>query len=315
MRAELRKLVRPAVVLVLIVGPAAGVASAAYGQEFAVAQLSVAEFVRSNAIEHQLGCQKKAQSARKRCADGRAADVRQADALLRSSELQAAAAETTQRPLGAVTLVSGLYASALGFLLAFALAALSVAGEWSSRTASIQFSVALSYRRFFLAKVATVWIALIASFAFGALLLAVVGGLNFQDAFPLQTAEDPFHGLAFALERVGIAAIALGLFAALAVALGMLFRSPLTTLGVGLGALLLLNLPTPAGPIGHLLPGGLISNLARFGDTPAGYFDHLWFEPIGVAPSLVLSLVVSTVVMAAIGLALARRISAADRAL
>jgi hypothetical protein len=207
---------------------------------------------------------------------------------------------------GALSFVAGHFASGLGWLLAFGLAALLVAGEWQFGSASTTLLANPRLGRFLLAKGIGIWTLSVAVMLATGLLLAAAHALA-PGRFPTVRAPDltgltldevsaRFEGRPmaewamrpvdpdrhwssplFAAERLGVAALVLLAFCLVAVVVAAQLRRPLPVVIVGTAFLLAL---AQLGGLGAFSPMNAVAAAMEFANTPYGVRDRfLWTAP------------------------------------
>jgi len=308
LRAELRKCARPVVAGLLVLSALAAVVTATYGQEFAHAQSEATTL--SVGYDEMLSCDDIGERPGRRCyellARDRRSEAEENKRFVAETNRQASAAHASQQPLGALGFTAGLFGSLFGLLLAFAIAAVHVGGEWRRGTAPLMFATEPRWGRVLAAKVATTWLG--CTLALGvAWLAAVLFGQLSQSIWPLGVPPDAHASLGFALERAVAASGILLVFSLVAVVVAAWLRAPLPTLLTGIAIAAVLNALTPLEVLGAWTPGAVVSDLMQFAGTPVGYFDHIWAlpDPADAAPLAIRVLAAGALLVA--GLAYAQR--------
>ncbi len=180
-------------------------------------------------------------------------------------------------------------------MLLAVLLALHVAGEWSSRTAAATLMATGSYRRFWLAKIGSIWFAMIGIALVGTTVLwlarsTFIGKVGVPD--PLNQTGDPSSWHRRCAEpnaswsswvnsaHLGIASVIWLLFILAGVAVAALIRRTLIMVVVWIAALsAVLSLARYANRT-QWSPVGVISQVLRLQKTPFGVRDtRLWDVP------------------------------------
>jgi hypothetical protein len=197
---------------------------------------------------------------------------------------------------GMLRFVSHQLATGVGWILLGVLLALHVAGEWSSRTAASTFMATGSYRRFWLAKIGSIWLAMIAIALAGTTVLwlaksTFIGKAGIPD--PVNQPGDPstWHLAALPPDAswsswaassgvLGITAIIWALFIIAGVAVAALIRRTLIMVVVWIAALsAVLSLARYSGDTNYS-PIGVIGQVLHLNQTPFGVRDtRLWEVP------------------------------------
>jgi hypothetical protein len=197
---------------------------------------------------------------------------------------------------GMLRFVAHQLATGLGWILLAVLLALHVAGEWSSRTAASTLLATGSFRRFWLAKIASVWLAMVAISLLGTTVLwltksAYLGKVGIPD--PINQPGDPstWHVAALKPDPVwsswadssgvlGITSLIWLLLIITGVAVAALVRRTLVMVVVGIGALsTVLSLAHYAHRISYS-PLSVIGQVLHLNKTPYGVRDtRLWEVP------------------------------------
>lgn len=165
------------------------------------------------------------------------AQVSNSDAELLADERSLAAASLTQNPLGVGTLVGGVMASLLGFLLVVILAAGHIGGEWSERTLRTMLIRQPNRWKVLGIKVLSLWLASVAVLAFTWAVLACVA-LYYHVAKPLDPTGMAGFGATNGPVIVGRCLLVLAVYSLVAAALATIGRGVIGTLigGVAIGA-------------------------------------------------------------------------------
>jgi hypothetical protein len=287
--------------------------AAIYGQEFASSQLKTAE-VNLAYVQKQPAC---ADPGTRDVSDCSAEDkklhsleVGLAQGLMTRSARYAEAARATQLPVGAFGFTAGHMATGLGLILAFVFAAAHVAAEW--RRGTIVYLAAAEPRasRIFFAKAASVWLAMLAVGLVAALVLAATGPiLSSRYSLPSATAKEAT--IAFAIERIGAAALILALFSIAAACSAFLARAEMLTIATGVASLLVITALASLPVVDSFGPAAAVSGLAQVSSLK-GYHDHVWLVPHGgsagaQALSMATALAVVVAVLVATYIASSRR--------
>lgn len=197
---------------------------------------------------------------------------------------------------GMLRFVSHELATGLGWVLVAVLLALHVAGEWSSRTAATTIIATGSYRRFWLAKVGSIWLAMIGITLAGTTILwlansTFLGKVGVPD--PILQPGDPstWHQTALQPDAtwsswtvsasfLGITAVSWLLFIIVGVGVAALIRRTLSTVAVWMGALsAMLVLARFLGRTDYT-PIGVMGQVLHLSETPFGVRDtRLWLVP------------------------------------
>jgi hypothetical protein len=209
-----------------------------------------------------------------------------------SGRATAGAARAIQTAPGSLWFVAALFGSAVGWLLAFAIAALHVSGEWSRGSAASSFAANPDRRLFLLAKTMSVFLTLVIALLITTSLLEIVNLTylhRFVVAIPHKIGDaggtpfpaDPTRSSwQFALGRLGLVAPILIVFSAAAVSVAAIVRRPLASLAAGAGALAVLYATARLGGVGPYTPMAAVSQILDFAGSPWSIHDHLgWIAP------------------------------------
>lgn len=203
---------------------------------------------------------------------------------------------------GMLRFVSHHLVTGLGWLLLAGLLAIHVAGEWGSRTATVTFVATGSRRRFWAAKIASIWIAMIAIALAGTTVLyllrsTLIGKAGIPTPPVQQGDPSTWHLAALAPDSTwsswtscfgvfGVTAIIWLLFVVVGAALAGLIRNALGTIVLSIAALSAAIVLARYTVHTSWSPVGVIGQVLHLEQTPFGVRDTaLWFVP--GAPSII----------------------------
>lgn len=294
LRAELRKLRRRAVLVLVAVGLLATAMMTAVSREFASDQ--------GNTARDQLAMAQSLRPDRATCAEEElrpgaecrailAEDLRGAQQFAREHGVTVAAATELGRPAGALSFAAGTIGSAIGMVVLLAVAALHVGGEWQRDRGTLLMSSGSPRWRLLVAKATSTWLVGVLLLLAGTLVVLLVSvasaGLWALPDLPGSPPDAP-PPLTRAAGALGVMAA----WAAIAVAVAVAVRDGRLALLAGAGVLgLLVASATLGGPS----PGAAIGRFTE-GSRIHGIYDSLW--PATDAHASVALAVVATVALA-----------------
>ena len=231
MRAELRNLRAPGVLLTVLAGIALLFALIGLGQHHDATQWEIYTDGSSQLRSPEVRATYCANLAPAECDAAIAQEIRWNDDFGRELVRDHAYGAATQRPIGALGVVMGWLSSLLGVVLAAALAAVLIGGEWASGTARVRLARTPRRLDFVAVKFASVLIALVALAGVLWLSLAAAGPVLRQLYDVPPTAEGWSAGH-YAEVQAGRGLVVLTAYAGLATGVALLVRSSLASFAV-----------------------------------------------------------------------------------
>lgn len=195
---------------------------------------------------------------------------------LTQTEEDAALVGATQNPLGALGLAVGLTCSMLGAVVILLGAGGHVAGEWSGVTIKELFLADGRRGRLVLAKTFTL-------FVFGLWLVLcswlslAIWGLVSKHVFPIAQPATTSATLDWMVPQLWRGPLVLLLFAASAVALGIVIRHPVGTVLGGVVTIFIFNYMTRYDSVARFSPAAWVASLMGF-QRKLLLIDHVWSE-------------------------------------
>ncbi|HCB06744.1 MAG TPA: hypothetical protein PLZ93_11670 [Nocardioides sp.] len=283
MRAELRNLRAPGVLLTVLAGIALLFALIGLGQHHDATQWEIYTDGSSQLRSPEVRATYCANLAPAECDAAIAQEIRWNDDFGRELVRDHAYGAATQRPIGALGVVMGWLSSLLGVVLAAALAAVLIGGEWASGTARVRLARTPRRLDFVAVKFASVLIALVALAGVLWLSLAAAGPVLRQLYDVPPTAEGWSAGH-YAEVQAGRGLVVLTAYAGLATGVALLVRSSLASFAVtcmvGLAAI---GSSAAKGALDYS-PGFWVASWMRYA-TNGAWRDHVWPDtfPMGNA--------------------------------
>lgn len=178
---------------------------------------------------------------------------------------------------------AGLLASLPGLLLIALVAGGHWGGEWGLRTIRQLLSREARRGRILAAKWLSIWAAGVATMlCCWAMLVAAAPMIAAATSLP-SAGTGLWSGLCSSLASLGRAAVVLGLFAAIAIAAGVIARGQLATTAITVGVMLLALLLASIASVGRLSPASFVQAWMRF--TSSGYLPtNFWSRIAGSGP-------------------------------
>ena len=276
MRADLRKLRRPAAGLILMFAVLLGVATvglaqAADADQWAVVTDGLSDLdTAAGADQLCAALQVTGQECADRVAEQRADINRLGEELVRDQPYAAALQSSRAAP----GVAAGLMASWLGVIVIALIAVAHVSSEWQYGTARILLSGRQSRLGFLLSKVLSVCVASLLVFAALAVVLAALGPL-LRRIYSVAPLDPSFSTIEFSLSHSATAVAVLVFVSCLSVAIAMLVRHSLAALGVAISLNLL---ATYLATWPHLVawsPTFWVASVMQF-DASGRLRDHIW---------------------------------------
>lgn len=297
LRAELRKLRRPAVAVLVAAGLLVTGLAAGYSLEFASGQAKIARnqltFAESQRPDRSTCAEALDLSPGPECRALLAEDLQATREFARKQAVTATAADGLGRLPGAVSFAAGTVGGAVGLIVLLAVAALHVAGEWQRDRGALLMSTGAARWQVLLAKVMSTWLVGALLVLLGALVVLLVSVAS-AGLWPLpdmqSSSTDGPSPFARAAGALGVTAT----WAAVVVAVAVAARDARLALLSGAGVLgLLVGSVSLGGPA----PGAAIGRLTK-GSGTRGIYDSLW-PATDALPSVALAAVVTAALAAA----------------
>jgi len=283
MRAELRNLRAPGVLLTVLAGIALLFALIGLGQHHDATQWEIYTDGSSQLRSPEVRATYCANLAPAECDAAIAQEIRWNDDFGRELVRDHAYGAATQRPIGALGVVMGWLSSLLGVVLAAALAAVLIGGEWASGTARVRLARTPRRLDFVAVKFASVLIALVA-LAGGVWLSLAAAGPVLRQLYDVPPTAEGWSAGHYAEVQAGRGLVVLTAYAGLATGVALLVRSSLASFAVtcmvGLAAI---GSSAAKGALDYS-PGFWVASWMRYA-TNGAWRDHVWPDtfPMGNA--------------------------------
>jgi hypothetical protein len=185
-------------------------------------------------------------------------------------------ASAAQDPVGSGGVVAGFMASLIGALIVAGIGGAHVGGEWGHRTVNQVLAGDPRRLKFFIVKIASVWIAGVILLVAGWLTIALASVL-FDRWYDVPPAAPSLNFASFAGQQMARALIVIGVVAVLTTSVAVFARSAIGTLGVTAAALMATLVATASASAFRLSPAFWVAGWMRFRPVTM-WQDHLWVD-------------------------------------